>query len=557
MLQTKLGKQTVNAVRLAEVLQVFARHGFADLLQRAGFHDGLPARLLRGLNLMEAPEGTPATVGERLCRALTDLGPTFIKFGQVLSTRPDLIGPKLADELSTLQDDVKPLPFTEMRKIIEAELGAPLRQLYTHFDEEPIASASLSQVYRATLETGDAVAVKVCRPDGERIIESDLSLMRQLAVWVADHLEESRIVDPPGVVDEFARSIRRELDFDIEAQVIEQFRKNFEDVDFVAVPAVYHDRSSRHVMTMEWIDGIRVDRFEDYEARGSERSVVAENGCEALCMMVFEHHLFHADPHPGNMFLTYDNQLAFLDLGMAGHLERADVAAIADLFLAIFHQDAAECVEAVLTLAQSGEVEDREGMEHEIADFIAFEAERIIRSGEVSKGLERAVQILHRHHLRLAPRFSLLLKALATIEIVGRKLYPELDFVPILEPYVRKLIAERYHPSHLMRDAQHSASTLLKLSRQVPVDASSALQQLRKGQLTFRVRHEQLNHLANTMDRTSNRNALAMIVAALIVGSSLIITAESSLRALGFVGFVTAGLLGVWLIISIMLSRKY
>jgi ubiquinone biosynthesis protein len=557
LLQTKLGKQTVNAVRLAEVLQVFAKHGFADLLQRAGFHDGLPARLLRGLNLMDAPAGTPATMGERLCRALTDLGPTFIKFGQVMSTRPDVIGTKLADELSRLQDSVTPWPFDDMRGIIEEELGAPLHLRFATFDETPIASASLSQVYRATLDTGETVAVKVCRPDGERIIESDLSLMKQLAEWVGDHLEEARIIDPPGMVDEFARSIRRELDFGIEAQVIEQFHKNFEGVEFARVPAVHHKLSSRRVLTMEWIDGIRVDRFDEYEARGSDRATVAENGCEAICMMVFEHRLFHADPHPGNMFLTQDNQIAFLDLGMAGHLERDDVSAIADLFLAIFHQDASDCVEAILTLAQSGEVEDRDGMEHEVADFIAFEAERIIRSGELSKGLERAVQILHRHHLRLAPRFSLLLKALATIEVVGRKANPDLDFIPILEPYVRKIIAERYQPSHLMRDAQHGASTMLKLSRQVPADLSSTLQQLRKGQLTFKVKHEQLNHLANTMDRTSNRNALAMIVAALIVGSSLIVTAESTIRPLGYFGFVAAGLLGVWLIVSILLSRKF
>jgi len=215
-------------------------------------------------------------------------------------------------------------------------------------------------------------------------------------------------------------------------------------------------------------------------------------------------------------------------------------------------------VEAILALSHQGaDVVDREGLEHEVADFVAFEAEMIIRDGNVSKGLDRAVQILNRHHLRLAPRFSLLLKGLATIEVVGRKLYPDLDFIPILEPYVRNLIAERYQPSHLMRDAQQNAATLLKLSRQLPIDLSMSLQQLRKGQLSVRLKHDQIHTLANTMDRTSNRNALATVIASMIIGSSLIVTAETALRPLGYFGFVAAAMLGVWLVISIITSRKY
>ncbi|MFM1918818.1 MAG: hypothetical protein RLZZ303_452 [Candidatus Hydrogenedentota bacterium] len=557
MLQTKLGRHTVNAVRLGEVFQVFIKHGFADLVGRIGQSDAVPARVLRGLRLVGAPTGETASLGVRLSAALTELGPTFVKFGQVLSTRPDVVGEQLARELSALQDRVETLPFHEIRAVIETQLAAPLEELYAEFDRTPVASASLSQVYRARLHSGEAVAVKVMRPGIERRIESDLSLMRQLAEWAVEYIEDAQITDPPGIIDEFARSIRRELDFGIEARVIDQFRSNFEDVDFVLIPQVYHQLSASQVLTMEWVDGVRVDRLDAYEARNSDPATVAEQGCEAICLMVFEHHLFHADPHPGNVFLTTDNQLAFLDLGMAGHLERSDVSAIADLFLAIFHQDAAECVEAILTLASDGEIEDRSRMEHEIAEFIAFEAHTIISSGEVSRGLERAIQIIHRYNLRLAPRFSLLLKALATIEIVGRQLYPDLDFIPILEPHVRKLITDRYQPSHLMRDAQHNAGVLLKLTRQAPYDAGHLLQQLRKGKFGMRIRHEQMSQLLTTLDRNSNRNALAMIVSALVVGSSLVVTADSALRPLGIIGYTTAGLLGAWLAANILWSRKY
>jgi ubiquinone biosynthesis protein len=274
-------------------------------------------------------------------------------------------------------------------------------------------------------------------------------------------------------------------------------------------------------------------------------------------MMVFEHHLFHADPHPGNLFLTRDNQLAFLDLGMAGHLERADVNAIADLFLAIFHQDAAECAEAVLALASDGEVDNRDRLEHDLAEFIAFEAQTIISSGEVSKGIERAVQIVHRHQLRLAPRFSLLLKGLATIEVVGRQLDPGLDFIPILEPFVRKLITDRYQPAHLMRDAQANAGMLLKLTRQAPYDAGHLLGQLRKGKFTVRVRNEESREVIAALDRAGNRLSLGIVLAGLVLGSSIVLTSDSRLQPLGALGFVLAALLGVWLAAGIIWSRKY
>jgi ubiquinone biosynthesis protein len=557
MLQTRLGRNTVNAVRLGEVLQVFIKHGFADIFERIGVSQNLPARMLRSMKLVRPPEGDTSTLGERLCNAFTELGPSFVKFGQVMSTRPDVLGESLARDLSALQDRVEPLPFEEMRTVIESQLDAPLEALYAAFDPTPVASASLSQVYRATLHSGESVAVKVMRPGIERRIESDLSLMRQIAEWAMEVLEEAQIVDPPGIVDEFARSIRRELDFTIEARVTDQFRENFVDVDFVQVPRVFHSHSAKHVLTLEWIDGVRVDQVDAYEERESDPAEVAENGCDALCQMVFNHHLFHADPHPGNVFLTRQNRLAFIDLGMAGHLERSDVVAMADLFLAIFNKEPGACVDAILTLAMADEVEDREKLEHEIAEFIAFEAQIIVNSGEVSKGLERAVQILHRHHLRLAPRFSLLLKGLATIEIVGRSLSPDLDFIPILEPYVRRLIMERYQPQFLFEDAQQNMMSLYKLMRQAPGDATALLQQMRNGKMTMRLKHEQAAQMMQTADRASSRLSMAIVLAALVIGGSIAATASTRIHAFGASAFVVATLVAAGYVASIIWTRKY
>jgi ubiquinone biosynthesis protein len=558
MYYTRLGQHTTNAVRLAEVAQVFVRHGFADLLRRIGFHDGLPARLLRGLNLMEAPEGEPATFGKRLRDAFMELGPAYVKFGQVLSTRPDLLGPGLAQELSLLQDQVAPLPFSTMSKVIEDTLGAPPEVLFETFDTTPVASAgSLSQVYRATLHSGEQVAVKIQRPGAAKTIEADIGLMRQLAEWVRDYLAEAQWADPPGVVDEFARSVRRELDFAIEARMITRFRALFAEDTRITVPEVFEDFCSSHVLTMGWVDGVRVDRLEDYAARGCDPRQVAINGCELLARMVFEHHLFHADPHPGNVFITRDNQLAFLDLGMAGHLEKPDVAAVADLLLAMFHQDAHECASAALMLTAGNEPRNRDAFEHEIADFIAFEAQAIIGGGQVAKGIERATQILHRYNLQLAPRFSLLLKALATIEIVGRGLDPKLDFVPILEPHVRAMILDRYGPAQMVRDARLNAAAMWRLGRQIPSDFAEVLQQLRKGRIRVQLEHDRIDHLTGAIDRSSNRNALALIVAGLIIGSSIVFASGPGTSHLATFGLVFAGLLGIGLIFSILWSRKY
>jgi ubiquinone biosynthesis protein len=556
MAYTKIGKHTVNAVRFAEIVQVFVRHGFADLLQRAGLHKGWPGKLLHGMHLMTKPVGEASTFGSRLRAALTELGPSFIKLGQILSTRPDLVGHVIAAELTGLQDEVAPTPFSKMQPVVERELLAPIEELFASIDKTPVASASLSQVYRAVLKTGEIVAVKVQRPDIEGIIEADISLMETVAEWIKEYLNEQRMLDPPGIVEEFSRSIRRELDFEVEARIALQFAANFEDDPDVVIPATYPSHCSRHVLTLEWIDGVSVDNLSAYPERNSDPAEIAQIGCRALCKMIFEHHLFHADPHPGNIFLLRDNKLAFLDLGMSGHLEPGDVQALSDLFLSIFNTDSEACLEAVLQLSSNDEPANRSLLAHEIAEYVAFEARVIVGGGQIARGIELAVQIMRRHNLELAPRFSLLLKALATIEIVGRQLDPKMDMTPVIQPYVENLVMSRYTPAQLLKEIQIHAGGYLRLSRQSPTDIAHLLRQLRFGKMKVHIHHEHLDKMAATLDRSSKRNAVAVVTASLIVGSSLLISTESPLAKLGIFGFITAGLLGIFLIISILWGQE-
>ncbi len=551
-----LTKRVGNAVRLAEVVQILVKYGFADVIQRMGLHEGLPAKVLRSLRIMEATPQPHRTQGARLREALTELGPTFVKAGQVLSTRPDLVGTRMAAELSALQDRVEPLPFDEMQPAIEASLEGKLSDLFASFDPVPVAAASLSQVYRARLHSGVDVAVKAQRPGVRAIIQADLSLMRTVAEWAVEHMEERAWMDPVAVVDEFERSVQRELNFLIEQRTIDRFRAQYENDPHLFVPRTYPDLCTPLVLTMDWIDGVRVDDLAAYPERNSDPRQVALAGCQVLCRQAFEDRFFHADPHPGNIFLLRDNRFALLDYGMVGHLERADVLAMADLLAGVFRQDADQCLQAVLTFTVSGEIAEPDALRHEIADYIAFEAQAVVAGALVGKAMEQVSAIMHRHRLTLAPRYSLLLKALGTIESTAHRLDSELDVARVIQPYVEQMMLRRYAPGYVVEELRHDAHGMLRLMRAAPGDLLQLLAKLRRGRLMIHLQHEKLDRLAAVLDRASNRVTVGLIAGSIIVGSSLLVATQTA-RSLGVGGFLVAGILGLALVISILRSRNY
>ncbi len=552
-----LARRVGNVMRLTEIVQVMVRYGFADIVHRLGLHEGIPARFLRGLRIIDAQENVPETRGHRLRTMLSELGPTFVKFGQILSTRPDLVGREIAFELGGLQDRVETIPFERMRPVVEQALGGKVEHLYESFDTTPVASASLSQVYFARLKGNHAVAVKVQRPDIRRVIEADLSLMRAAAEWAADRVTELGWIDPVGMVDELARALRRELDFTIEARIIELFQRQFADHPEIFVPPVYPEYCAPEVLTMGWIEGVRIDALDRFAERESDPRQVARIGCDIMCRQVFEHRLFHADPHPGNILLTRRNRIAFLDYGMMGHLERADVVAVAELLRSIFQNDPQSCVQAILSITTGGDVYDRDAFRHAIGEFIAFEAQSLVSRAQIGRILEELVAVLRRYELELAPRLSLLLKALATIESTGRTLDPNLNMAPIIRPYVERVLLGRFSPRVLREDVQQRVTTLLRLSQEIPRDAEQIVRLLRRGQFKIRLNHEGLTHFAAVVDRASNRLTFGVITASIVVGSSLLIHAGEGHETLGLVGYLVAGFFGISLIISIFRSRNY
>ena len=555
-----LVRRVGNTVRLAEVVQILIKHGFAEAVQLTGLHRGLPAKLLQGLRITKAQEGPPETRGRRLNAAFTELGPTYVKLGQVLSTRPDLLGKEIRRDLGQLQDNVAVLPFEKMRPVIEGSLGKPLDKLFKEFPETPIASASLSQVYKAKMLNGMTIAVKVRRPGITQVINADINLMMAVAEWIDEHVEDLDWLDTVGLVKEFRRTILRELDFTIEARTIQRFHENFrEDLD-IEIPRVYTELSSTEVLTMSFIDGVRLDDLDEYPARNSDPKKVAALGCHAVCKQIFEHNIFHADPHPGNILLTKDNRLAFIDYGLVGHLERADILIITDLLRAVFEENSKGVTDCMLLLTDTGDLENVSALQQEVADYLAFEAQAIIARGEIGRALEKILDVLSNHRLQLPPRFTLLIKALATIESTGHALDPDLDTLPIIKPYIEAVVKHRFSPEELVNEGQDYLFTLLRMLKNVPVDLHVLLQMAKHGHLKIEFKHSGLERLTRVLDRASNRVAFSVVTGSLIVGSSLLLATGAGVtgtRSLGLAGFITAGVLGIGLLISILRSRNF
>lgn len=552
-----LAKRVGNAVRVAEIVQVLVKHGFSDMVGRLGLTEGLPARALRTLNLVEQAEAHPNTLGKRFRAVLMELGPTAVKFGQVLSTRPDLVGPNLAEALGVLQDRVEAVPFDEIAPTLTHELGGRIEEFFSEFDQRPIAAASLSQVYRAKLLDGTPVVVKVQRPGIRAVIESDLSLMETVAEWVDDNVADFAWMDPVGTVREFARSIRRELDFTTESSMIERFRAHHAEIDEVFIPTVYPEVSTEFVLTMDFVDGVRIDDLEAYSARNCDPEHVAATTLDILCRQIFEFRLFHADPHPGNIKLMQDNTIAFIDYGMIGHLERSDVDSMAELLSAFIGQNTERAVRALMAFTPSDDMEPPDALVSDIGDFVAFEAPLLVQGGEFAEAVNFVTETLRQNELQIRPRFSLLLKALATVEVAAHRIDPELELIPVLQPYIEQIVVERFNPPNLLEGAQYDLPAMARMVREAPGDAFGLLRKLRRGRFHLTVTAEGLQHLSHALDRASNRIAFATIMGGLIIGSSILMSAELAPRGVGLVGFSIAGALGLGLAVSILRSRNY
>ena len=540
---------------MSEIAQVAAKHGFGYAFEAQPLH------IRRRRELVPEDEGSPR--GVRLREMLDELGPTFVKFGQLLSTRPDVVPLDIVFELKKLQDDVSPFPFDEVERVVEEDLGLRLEQLFIGFDETPDAAASIGQVHRATLPNGKRVAVKVQRPNAPAQIEDDIDLMYQVAAVLAERVKALEFIDAVAVVDEFARTIRGELDYRREARNAEQFQRNFAGHPSVKVPKVYTSYSRGRVLTLELLEGTQL-RDVDLDAYSAvERRRLATVVTDAWMAMIFRHGFFHGDPHPSNvMVLDGVDEIGLLDFGMVGSLSADDHAKITALFIDAVNQN----VDALpRRLADLG-VEYPSAMEAEFREELREIYYRYygasLRELDPIELIREAFALIYRMRLGLPSRFVLLDRAIATLGSVGVELYPDFNVFEVAKPYARDLMIERFTPRRMALRAQHEARNYTRIALEAPYQVHDILEEFRDGEIEIGFRHQGLDDLFDRIDRVFNRVIVALIAGAGVVGSAILTIfldrekAVLGIPIIAMIGFILSFLLAVWLVLGILRSGR-
>jgi len=551
-----IGRTYRHLNRYHRILRVLFKYGFSDVVERLHIDQYLESGL-RMINRKPREQLSRLSSPERLRLVFEELGPTFIKLGQLLSTRPDLIPADFLGELSKLQDDIPPFSGEEVRAIFEEELGRAPEEIFPTFDVEPLAAASIGQVHQATLDDGTAVVIKLQRPGIENIIAVDLEILAHIAELMEQYLEEVQGHQPMAIVHEFARSLSREIDFSIELANIQRFSQQFEGNSDIHVPEVYPELSTERLLVMEHVQGIKASQVDTLREQGYDLTLIAKRGADLVMEQIFVHGFFHADPHPGNIFILPDNVICFLDFGQMGRLSLRDREDFTDLVLDLVAGNEQKVVTGVLKLTvQLGEV-DRDGLGQDLGNLMDLYLYRPLGELEAGKILQDLLDLVSRHKLSFKPSLYLMMKALSTVEGVGLMLDPKLELIRQAKPFMRRIRLERMRPGRIAEEISNTGSSYLNLFRELPDDLHTILQQLRKGRMRLEFEHRGLKALGVTLDRVSNRISFAIVLAALIVGSSLIILSDipprwHSIPVIGLLGFLVAGIMGFWLLLSII-----
>jgi len=551
-----IGRTYRHLNRYQRIIRILFKYGFDDLVDGLRIDQYLETGL-KMINRKPRAEIEKHTRPERFRMALEELGPTFIKLGQVLSTRPDLIPAEYLDELAELQDNVPPFTFGEVEQIFLAETGKKPDELFQKFEEQPVAAASIGQVHLGRLQDGNEVVVKVQRPDIEKTIAVDLEILAYLATLMEQYLEELQGHQPSAVVDEFARSLSLEIDYRVELANIQRFAAQFKDHKTIYVPLVYSDLSTERILTMEYIVGIKASRVDVLRSRGYDLSLIAERGANQVMEQVFVHGFFHGDPHPGNIFILPDNVICFLDFGMMGRLSRQDREDFTNLMVSIITKNDRKVTDGVLSITiQFGEI-DHDALSRDLCDLLDRYLYLPLKDLQTGKILQELLDLVQRHKLSIKPNLYLMIKALSTIEGVGLLLDPDLELITLAEPYIKKIKKERLRPGRLAEGIGETSGEFLKLIQDAPEEVRGILRQLRAGRMKIAFEHRGMERLATALDKISNRIAFAIVLAAQIIGSSLIILSDippkwHDIPIIGLAGFLVAGIMGFWLLVSII-----
>jgi ubiquinone biosynthesis protein len=544
--------------RLHEITSVFIRHGMGDLVRRLGIGT-LLERAGRMLHWGEHAEAAQLDPAERVRLALEELGPTFVKLGQVLSTRVDLFPSNWIAEFEKLQASVPPVPFAELLPEIEKALGRSPFEVFRDLDTEPYASASIAQVHLAKLADGTSVILKIRRPGIRSKIDADLRILSHIAHLVESELPETRRYSPAEIAAEFGRSLNRELDLAMEARNIDRFAKNFADDPVVIIPKVYWEWTSEIMNVQSHIEAIPGNDLAAIDAAGLDRKELAARGAEAVLRMILTDGFFHADPHPGNVFYLPGNRIVMIDFGMVGRLTPLRRGQIIDLLAGVARMDEEAMLEVLLDWSGDAYV-DQDKLAADVDEFV-FQYESVpLKDIRLAAVLRQFAALMRDHSIVMPSDLTLMFKALITLEGLGRQYDPDFHILDHLTPLLRRALSERYTPSAILKRGKHELSDAFNAIASVPRDLASLVKDARRGKMRVDLDMKRLDHVTQQLDRTT----VALMTASLVIGSSIVMTVPGGptvfgmplMTILGLFGYVLAFLNSIWIMFGIWRSGK-
>ena len=547
--------------RLKDILGALIRHGFGDSVRRLGLADRLE-RAGHALHWDHAADLARLEPPVQVRLAMEELGPTFVKLGQILAGRADLFGPEWIAEFEKLHSHVPAVPLADLRPQLREDLGDEPEAVFARFDTEPLAAASIAQVHRAQLKDGTEVIVKIRRPGIADTIAADLRLLGRLAALAEEQLPWLKPYRPQQLVKELAKSLQRELDLASECRNAERIAKNMAGMPWIVVPGVHWDHTRERVNVQDFIGGIAGHHLEQLEQGGYDRKLLAQRGAQSVLKMIVEDGLFHADPHPGNVFYLPDNRIAFIDFGMVGRLSVKRRGELLALLLGLVERNPQSVADVLLDWTGDGSGADIDALEAEIEAFV--DQYYGVPLAQLSLGgmLGDVTAILRAHHLALPSDLALLIKAFITLEGLGRGLDPDFHMAEEALPLLRKVMRAQYRPKVLMQRGWRNLRRMLALVEQLPHDISRLMRNARRGKLNIHLDIAHLRRVGDQLNQAANRISMALVIAALIVGSSIVMTVEGGptlfgLPAFGFLGFCGAVVGGLWLVRSIRRSNHH
>ncbi len=556
---TRFGRAVEHVHRFRTIIAVFLKYGYEDLATRLPLPSALrlPFRKIRNtqqeIALLSAPE--------RLRRAFEELGPTFVKLGQLLSTRSLLLPPPFIAELAKLHDEVPPVAFSQVREVLEKELRRTPSDFFLSIEEEPIGSASIAQVHRAIRLNGERCVIKVQRPGIENVVRVDLEIMAQLATLLENHVEGWKVHRPTAIMAEFAKQMERELDFTAEASHIERFAHQFEGEPTIYVPKVYNETSTRRVLTMEYIDAIKASRVELLEAAALDRKEIATRITDLVMKQIFVHGFFHADPHPGNIQIMPGNVICFLDFGMMGFLDLTTREVFSRFVIHIAQREEGPAASALLRLANAELDPFRPGFEADVSEFMHQHFYRPVGDLVFGKLVQHLFHLTQKYGLTLPADLSTVLKALSLMENLVCRLDPGHDIIGQARPFMKQVRLTQLGPRRLLREWQEFSGEAMAFVRELPLEIRRLMALVKEGRTFFHIHHHGLEPLMETLERIVNRLAYSLVLASLIIASAVIVHAKvppvwHGMSVFGMLGYLVAGMMGFWLLIAMLRHGK-